>query len=214
MSLQTGTEMISIALLINKVTGLYGLLALLTGYTLDAVQLSMYIYSVGVLLALAFLLPHIRRQSPFQNLLLAWVYIFDTALNAAYTAFFAVEWFMASEGNPVGDAAELATDTAASMVLIVAFTLVRVYLMLVVMSFTRQVLRRYVSGLEGDKGGARTPFALGAPDGDGWKGKLGRVMVYVGEEYWIGGKDDEEWAANDTTRVPLAAAVDGNDVDD
>ena len=54
MSLQTGTEMISIALLINKVTGVYGLLAILTGYALDGVQLSMYIYSVAVLGALAF----------------------------------------------------------------------------------------------------------------------------------------------------------------
>lgn len=214
MSLQTGTEMISIALLINKVTGLYGLLALLTGYALDAIQLSMYLYSVGVLLTLAFLLSHIRRQSPFQNLLLAWLYIFDTALNAAYTAFFAVEWYLAAEGNPAGDAVELATDTATSMVLIVALTLVRVYLMLVVMSFTRQVLGRYVSGLAEDKGGVGTPFALGTPDGEGWKGKLGRAMVYVGQEYWIGGKDDEEWAADNATRVPLAAAMDGDDAGD
>lgn len=208
MSLQTGTEMISIALLINKVTGLYGLLAILTGYALDAVQLSMYIYSVGVLVALAFLLPHVRRQSPFPNLSLAWLYIIDTALNTAYTAFFAVAWYIASEGNPAGDAVEQATDTAASMALIVALTLVRVYLMLVVMSFTRQVMRRYVACLAGDKGAVARPFAAGTPEGEGWKGKLGRVMVFVGEQYWIGGKEDEEWAAGAEERVSLAAAVD------
>ncbi|ROW09800.1 hypothetical protein VMCG_02359 [Cytospora schulzeri] len=203
MSLQTGTEMISLALLINKVTGLYGLLAILTGYALDAVQLSMYIYSVAVLVTLAILIPHIRKQSPFQNLSLAWLYVFDTAANAAYTAAFAAEWYLKSGGNPEGDSAEQATDTAASMVLIVAFTLIRVYLMLVVMSFTRQVMHQYTLGLAGDKGEAVQPFAVGSPEGEGWKGKLGRAMVFVGQEYWTGGKEDEEWAPRQ--RVPLSA---------
>ncbi|KAK7715081.1 hypothetical protein SLS64_003778 [Diaporthe eres] len=203
MSLQTGTEMISIALLINKVTGLYGLLAILTGFSLDAVQLSMYLYSVAVLVALAFLIPHIRRQSPLQNLSLAWLYIVDTAAKAAYTVTFAVQWYLKSGGNPEGDAAEQATDTAASMVLIAAFTLFRVYLMLVIMSFTRQVLQRHMAGLAGDKGAVVLPFTAGSPDGEGWKGKLGRAMLFVGQDYWAGVREDEEWAPGQ--RVPLVA---------
>lgn len=209
MSLQTGAEIITVALLINKATGLYGLLAILTGYALDAVQLSMYIYSVAVLATLAFLLPHIRRHSPFQNLLLSWVYIIDTAMNTAYTAYFALEWFMASEGNPAGDAVEQATDTAASMVLITVFTLVRLYLMVVVMSFTRQVMLGYMASLAGDKGVTAKPFAAGTAEGEGWRGKLGRAMVFVGEEYWIGEKEEVDgWAIGDEARVPLAATVD------
>ncbi|KAJ0118943.1 ras small monomeric gtpase rab6 [Diaporthe amygdali] len=209
MSLQTGTEMISIALLINKVTGLYGLLAILTGFSLDAVQLSMYIYSVAVLATLAVLIPHIRRQSPFQNLALAWLYIADTAANAAYTATFAVQWYLRSGGNPQGDAAEQTTDTAASMVLIVAFTLIRVYLMFVVMSFTRQALQRYMAGLAGDKGATVLPFTPGSPDGEGWKGSLGRLMLFVGRDYWVGAREDEEWASSQ--RVPLAAGAADDD---
>ncbi|KAF3767535.1 DUF1753-domain-containing protein [Cryphonectria parasitica EP155] len=208
MSLQTGTEIITITLLINKLTGLYGLLAILTGFALDAVQLSMYIYSTAVLITLAFLLPHVRKQTPFQVLLLAWLYIVDTALNAAYTAFFAIEWFIASEGNPAGDAVEQATDTAASMVLIVVLTLVRLYLMLVVMSFTRQALRRYVAGAAREKGAIGDLFAVDSPEGEGLKGRLGRVMVFVGQDYWLGTKDDEEWVGNEGARVPLASAVD------
>lgn len=211
MSLQTGTELITIALLLNKVTGLYGLLAILTGFALDAAQLSMYIYSAAVLVTLSFLLPHIRKQTPFQNLVLAWVYIVDTALNAAYTAFFAVEWFITSEGNPAGDAVEQTTDTAASVVLIVALTLVRVYLMFVVMSFTRQALRRCAAGADREKGAMGEVFAAGTPEGEGWKGKLGRAMLFVGQDYWVGGKEDEEWAAEGGARTPLAAAVDGDD---
>lgn len=208
MSLQTGAEIITVALLINKATGLYGLLAILTGYTLDAVQLSMYIYSVAVLATLAFLLPHIRKHSPFENLLLSWVYIIDTALNTAYTAYFALEWFMASEGNPAGDAVEQATDTAASMVLITVFTLVRLYLMVVVMSFTRQVMLAYVASMEGDKGMTVRPFAMNTPEGKSWRGSIARAMLFVGEEYWIGGREDDGWAAGDEARVPLAAQTD------
>ncbi|POS77435.1 hypothetical protein DHEL01_v204183 [Diaporthe helianthi] len=204
MSLQTGVEMISLALLINKATGFYGLLAIVTGYSLSAVQLSMYLYSVVVLGTLAFLIPHIRRHSPFQNLSLAWLYIVDTAVNTAYTATFAVQWYLQSGGNPEGDPAEQATDTAASMVLIVGLSLFRVYLMFVVMSFTRQVLQRHMGELSGGKGLALLPFTPGLPDSDGWKGKLGRAMLFVGQDYWAGPKDDQDWASEQ--RAPLVAA--------
>ncbi|CAN8102521.1 unnamed protein product [Discula destructiva] len=212
MSLQTGAEVITLALLINKATGLYGLLAILTGFALNAVQLSMYIYSVAVLVTLAFLLPHVRRRTPFQNLLLSWVYMVDTMLNAAYTAYFAVEWFLASEGNPADDAAEQATDTAASMVLIVVFTLARLYLMLVMMSWTRSVLQGYASRLAGDKDILVKPFTVGTPEGEGCKGKMGRAMVFVGQEYWLGGiEGDEQRGVEDAARRPLAAAMDAED---
>ncbi|ROT41871.1 DUF1753-domain-containing protein [Sodiomyces alkalinus F11] len=95
-SLQTGTEAITLALIINKLTGFYGLLAILTGYSLSLLQLSMYIYSLIVLVLLVVLFPHIRRQSALGCLGLAWLYIIDTVLNAAYTAAFAVEWFAKS----------------------------------------------------------------------------------------------------------------------
>lgn len=213
-SLQTGAEIITIALLINKATGLYGLLAILTGFALDVVQLSMYMYSVAILATLAFLLPHIRRRSPFQNLLLSWLYIVDTALSTAFTTYFAAEWYIASAaGNPAAadDVAAQAADTAASMVMIVVFTLVRLYLMLVVMSWTRSVMLGYAASLAGDKGAAK-PFVVGTPEGEGWKGKLGRAMLFVGQEYWIGGEEKEAWTAGQVARgQPLAAAVDEED---
>lgn len=216
MSLQTGTEMVSLALLINKVTGLYGLLTVITGYRPNAVQLSMYIYSVLVLVLTAILLPHIRKQTPFQNLALAWIYIIDTAVNTAYTAAFAASWYVASGGNPAGDAAVQAPDTATSMVLIVALTLLRIYFGLVVMSFARQVLRRYAEsglGFNGAKSEAvsRNPFTVDSPDGEGWKGKVGRAMIHVGQEYWIGGDKEEDSFGG---RTPLAAAVAGYDDDE
>jgi hypothetical protein len=231
MSLQTGTELISIALLFNKATGVYGLLTLVTGYSLSALQVTAYLGSLSVLVALALCLPHVRTQSPFHNLVLAWVYAIDTLVSAAYTAAFATSWYLAAVHDPKGTASAETDagspgngkgvqqrgdaqadaqakagsgvhDTAASMVLIVAFTLVRVYFSLVIMAFARMVLLRFVdermgeaeeSGNSADT--STDPFAVGAPLGEGWRGRLGRAMVSVGRGYWLGGKKkDEEWA--------------------
>ncbi|EEP75500.1 conserved hypothetical protein [Uncinocarpus reesii 1704] len=94
MSLQTGASLITLSLLLNKVSGLYGLLAILTGFGLSPFQLSMYIYSILALALTAFLAPHIRKQTPFYCLALAWFYLLDSVINAAYTAAFAVTWFL------------------------------------------------------------------------------------------------------------------------
>ena len=94
MSLRTGASLATLSLLLNKVSGLYGLLALLTGLHLSPIQLSMYIYSLVALCITAYLAPHIRTQSPFYCLALAWFYVFDAVINAVYTIVFAVTWFL------------------------------------------------------------------------------------------------------------------------
>ncbi|KAK3906006.1 Inositolphosphorylceramide synthase subunit Kei1-domain-containing protein [Staphylotrichum tortipilum] len=231
MSLQTGTELISIALLFNKATGVYGMLTLFTGYSLSALQVTAYLGSIFVLITLALCLSHIRKQSPLENLVLAWVYAIDTVASAAYTTAFATSWYLATMhgGTAKGGSAAVGSpsdgdaqqerrdetqtqqqpgtpDTAASMTLIIAFTLIRVYFALVVMAYARRVVLRFAdermgeddveSGGGGDGGDTSAdPFAAGAPLGEGWRGRLGRALVSVGRGYWLGGKkEDEEWA--------------------
>lgn len=91
-------------LVFNKLTGLYGILAIITGFELSLLQLSTYIYSIIVLVLLAILIPHVKKQSPFECLSLAWIYIIDTLINCACTTFFAVQWYFSSiadsEGHP------------------------------------------------------------------------------------------------------------------
>ena len=101
MSLRTGTQLITLAFLINKLTGLYGLLAIATGYSISPVQLSMYIYSLVALALGANLAPHIRRgaHSPLQNLALAWLYLLDSAVNLFYTIAFGLTWFLVLAKN-------------------------------------------------------------------------------------------------------------------
>jgi inositol phosphorylceramide synthase regulatory subunit len=216
--------MIALSLLFNKVTGLYGLLAILTGYHLSIVQLSLYIYSVTALGTLAFCLPHIRKQSPFQNLAFAWLYIIDTVVNTAYTTLFAVSWFLALEkvGPKQSEPTETdeppmggflgAVDTTTSMTLIVLFTLIRIYFMLVVMAYTRSVLLQYREGgqqiSDDDSQSIENPFEKGMPLGDGFQGKAGRILVSVGETYWLPSlAERDEWTRSMNSRFRAKTAV-------
>ncbi|ODA79712.1 hypothetical protein RJ55_05306 [Drechmeria coniospora] len=222
-SLQTGTELISLALVFNKVTGVYGLLAILTGYQLSLLQLSTYLYSIAVLGLLIYLIPHVRRQNPFECLTLAWLYLLDTAINGAYTAAFGVEWYFASTANqragspssppPLlvveglrgpgqgddGYGKSMPPETATSMLLIAGLTLVRVYFSIVVMAFARQVLQRYMQmmilegpGVDEHEG----PFAIDLPDGDGRRGRFGRLMLSFGRGYWLDVAELDDWERN------------------
>lgn len=266
MSLRTGTELIILSLLLNKISGFYGLLALLTGFHLSSVQLSMYIYSLIVICVTAFLATHIRSQSPFHCVALAWVYVIDSIINAAYTAVFGVTWFLVVShhlsdskggkapgpgGSTVGDTAGFTNPTydnishvnvspqpnaditrpgqeavtvgysgeiagrangpslghgvlqsgsISSLVLICALWAIRIYFVLVVLSYARYVLRRHIMATSRQQMGSKSqinaenPFSPHLSDGKGWRGKLGRVMVSVGKSYWLG-RDDEEDSA-------------------
>ncbi|KIW34249.1 uncharacterized protein PV07_01041 [Cladophialophora immunda] len=102
MTLSTGASLITLSMLVNKLAGLYGILALFTGYHLSPFQLSMYIYSTIALVLTAYLARHIRKQSPLQCLALAWFYVLDSIVNAAYTAVFAATWFLVLAQHDAG----------------------------------------------------------------------------------------------------------------
>ncbi|KAL8706005.1 MAG: hypothetical protein Q9201_000889 [Fulgogasparrea decipioides] len=267
MSLRTGTELITLSLLLNKVSGFYGLLALLTGFHVSPLQLSMYIYSLIALLVTVLLASHIRTQSPFHCLALACFYILDSIINAAYTAAFGITWFLvisqhhsdASGSKAPGAGGSTIEDTSgftnpqynvshvdvavapdqgiapgseavtvgqpgftptapgpslghgvlqpesmSSIITICALWTVRIYFVLVIMSYARLVLRQHVAAVSrsntalhtGSKSAdmAENPFSPHFPEGRGWKGKLGRIMVELGKSYWLGSEEgDEAW---------------------
>ena len=96
----------------NKVAGIYGLVAVLTGAGGSAAQLSMYIYSVLALVALAWGLRavgQVRPPSPLSHapltlpspqedakhtLYFAHAFFADHILSTAWTVFFAVVWWV------------------------------------------------------------------------------------------------------------------------
>ncbi|KAL4920731.1 Inositolphosphorylceramide synthase subunit Kei1-domain-containing protein [Aspergillus aurantiobrunneus] len=251
MSLQTGASLITLSLLLNKISGLYGLLALLTGYHLSPVQLSMYLYSLIALAITVLLFPHIRKQSPLQCLALAWLYVFDSAINATYTAAFGVTWFLviaqhSDHGKASGPGSDTIGQTAGftgsqydtsemvakgylrarsadqlgdavtqpesfqSILFICLLWSIRLYFVFVMLAFARHALRLYVAmprhtqlpthsrntsmaSMTSVADIDREPFSPYSPDGQGWKGKLGRLMISVGRNYWLGEEDDGNW---------------------
>lgn len=243
-------------MLFNKVTGFFGLLAVLTGFRLSAFQFSMYAYSLAALILLTFLMPHIRKQTPFQNLVLAWFYLFDTLINTAFTAAFAVTWLLAvsADGNntqipssapgssTIGDTSGFTNasdlvgsgaigqemvsnptlghavgieETVPSIVVVVFLTLIRVYFIIITMAYARQVVRQHMYTSSATKlhlhtdgaadSNADNPFPESTPEGQGWKGKLGRAMVKVGEGYWLGGQADDAWVRGLDNKFKAAA---------
>lgn len=277
--LATGASLITLSLLLNKLSGLYGILALLTGYHLSPFQLSMYIYSLVCLGVTVALSKHIKTSSPFHCLALAWLYILDSAINAAYTAAFAVTWFLVLMGTstkgpgadtikdtsgftdpkhnvssvqvvatPVVDGVTTGQDAVAgavpadvpntgvssgildtqsinSIAVIVALWTIRAYFCLVMLSWARTVVRQYIAVVSvrsgqysnaGTKGLAEDPFAEGKPEGQGWKGKLGRFMIALGRTYFLGTDgemDDETWAQSVGRRFGSHKHVAGHEID-
>lgn len=189
-------------------------------------QVTWYTLSVLVIAVLAYLIPHVHKQSPFQILALAWLYVIDTFAHFAYVSAFGAKWYLQFEGvhdpqgpggtdsvasrqdgNQTSDLAQPGDvegnpDAAFSMVLVVAFTVLRIYFSLVVMSYARGVLQRHINeerGTTADEiianGSSANPFAVGSTLGGGLKGMIGRFMVSVGQGYWLGYREeDEEWA--------------------
>ncbi|KAH8809058.1 Inositolphosphorylceramide synthase subunit Kei1-domain-containing protein [Xylogone sp. PMI_703] len=254
LSLRTGTEMISLSMIFNKLSGFYGLLAVLTGLRLSPLQLSMYIYSLVALVLLIFLMPHIRKQSPFECLALAWFYLIDTVVNTAFTAAFAVTWFLAVSAQHTDGSSNIPSsapgsgtieqtagfnftkpdastvdvtavqdvvapaagaspslghavgieESVPSIIVVVILTLIRVYFIFVVMAYAKQVIRHhsnagpsakmFLQNEAGDESPVENPFAVDAPLGEGWRGKVGRVMVKIGEGYWLERQADDSWS--------------------
>lgn len=99
---------------------------MLTGFSLSATQLSAYLYNIAVLVIIAICFPHIRRETPLPNLVLAWLYIFDTVANGAYTTVFAVSWYVAVKAGKYGviPGAKISTTATAASTLAVAATMV------------------------------------------------------------------------------------------
>ena len=114
-------------------------------------------------------------------------------------------------GEPASTAASpslghgvLQSESVSSIVVICALWAVRVYMCLVVLSYVRLVLRRYVANLSRNSTQLYTPgkasafienpFAAHLPEGKGWKGRLGRAMIAPARGYWLGSEDgDDEW---------------------
>jgi hypothetical protein len=112
-------------------------------------------------------------------------------------------------GRPGFVAGVLSSGSLMSLAIVLFFEALRVYAVFVAMSYARQILRRHIATTSGASHGngympysagtadmAEDPFAVGREEGKGWRGKIGRRLVSVGREYWLGrdeNDDNEVW---------------------
>ena len=100
--------------------------------------------------------------------------------------------------------AVLSSGSLMSLFIVCSFEALRMYALFVCMSYARQVLRQhiavtsshsYIPYSAGTADMAEDPFGVGREEGKGWRGTIGRAMVAVGREYWLGReeRDDEIW---------------------
>lgn len=94
LDIKTGVIVAILSALLNKVAGVYGLIALLTGAGGSFAQLSLYIYSVLGLIALGWGLKVIREENAKHTLYFAHLFLADHIISTAWTVFFAVVWWI------------------------------------------------------------------------------------------------------------------------
>ncbi|KAH9030188.1 Inositolphosphorylceramide synthase subunit Kei1-domain-containing protein [Lactarius hengduanensis] len=94
LDLKTGVTVVVLFAVLNKVAGVYGLIAMLTGAGGNAAQLTLYIYSVLALAGLAWGLHTINDENPKHMLYFAHAFFADHILNTTWTVYFAVNWWL------------------------------------------------------------------------------------------------------------------------
>ncbi|KAF8909328.1 Inositolphosphorylceramide synthase subunit Kei1-domain-containing protein [Gymnopilus junonius] len=94
LDLKTGVTVALLFALLNKVAGVYGLIAVLTGAGGSFAQLSLYIYSAVALAALAWGLRVVHNEDAKKTLYFAHLFFADHIFSTSWTIFFAVGWWL------------------------------------------------------------------------------------------------------------------------
>ncbi|KAG8996650.1 hypothetical protein FRB94_008147 [Tulasnella sp. JGI-2019a] len=92
--LKTGVKIVLLFAMLNKVAGLYGLIAMLVGAGGAFLQISMYLYSVLGLGAYAWGLKATAEESPSKSLMTAHIFLVDHLLSTIWTVLLAIDWWV------------------------------------------------------------------------------------------------------------------------
>ncbi|TRM60775.1 DUF1753-domain-containing protein [Schizophyllum amplum] len=93
LDLKSGVVVALLFALLNKVAGVYGLIATLTGAGGSFAQISLYLYSTVALVAIVLGLKAVQREDAKQTLYFAHFFFFDHALSTAWVVWFAIVWW-------------------------------------------------------------------------------------------------------------------------
>ncbi|KAK7056315.1 hypothetical protein VNI00_002868 [Paramarasmius palmivorus] len=93
LDIKTGVTVALLFTVLNKVAGIYGLIAVATGAGGSFSQLSLYIYSVVALVALVWGLKAVKEENPKQTLYFAHLFFADHIFSTSWTVYFASVWW-------------------------------------------------------------------------------------------------------------------------
>ncbi|KAJ3517763.1 hypothetical protein NLJ89_g310 [Agrocybe chaxingu] len=91
LDIKTGVTIVLLFAILNKVAGVYGLIAVLTGAGGSFAQLSLYIYSVLALVAFAW---GLRLEDAKKTFYFAHLFFIDHIFSTSWTLFFALDWWL------------------------------------------------------------------------------------------------------------------------
>ncbi|KAI5817217.1 Inositolphosphorylceramide synthase subunit Kei1-domain-containing protein [Pyronema omphalodes] len=92
--LHYGADIVLMSLLVNKCSGVFGVLAMLGGVKFSAIQFSMYFYSLLLFALLCHIGPSIRSRNPLAAISFAYITLLDALINILYTLLFGFSWFL------------------------------------------------------------------------------------------------------------------------
>ncbi|KAG8876466.1 hypothetical protein FRB97_004156 [Tulasnella sp. 331] len=92
--IKTGVKIVLLFAMLNKVAGLYGLIAMLVGAGGSFLQISMYLYSVVGLAAYAWGLKVTAEESPTKSLTTAHIFLVDHLISTVWTVLLGVDWWV------------------------------------------------------------------------------------------------------------------------
>ncbi|KAG7093950.1 hypothetical protein E1B28_007583 [Marasmius oreades] len=93
LDLKTAVSVALFFVVFNKVAGVYGLIALLTGAGGSFSQLSLYVYSVLALVAFVWGIKAVKEEDPQKTLYFAHLFFADHMFSTAWTVYFFVVWW-------------------------------------------------------------------------------------------------------------------------
>ncbi|KAK2463638.1 hypothetical protein APHAL10511_004389 [Amanita phalloides] len=94
LDIKTGVTVALLFALVNKVAGVYGLIAVVTGAGGSFAQLSLYIYSVLALIVLTWGLRTVNQEDPRKTSNFAHIFFADHLISTMWTIFFAIDWWV------------------------------------------------------------------------------------------------------------------------
>lgn len=151
-----GVEVILGITILNKASGVYGILSLFTGHPINFWQ---WLYNLLAIITLpVYVSALINLKTKPRNLrkisLATIVYVLDTFIGSLYTLYFIYFWFSLEEGSVKSTGADLSSSTLSSqsasaarelfitLGTTISVTFIRLYFTLVILSFAKALLKQ------------------------------------------------------------------------